>query len=84
MVVGVVADVAGDVGLLDAADPVLEAGGAGDRPRPGQGLLVAQERVEDRLALGVGAVGLAGELDVQVGQARRRTGTDHGSEPLAR
>ena len=63
MVVGVVGDVAGDVGLLDAADAVLEAGGAGHGPRPGQGLLVAQERVEDRLALGVDAVGLAGELD---------------------
>ena len=45
VVVGrVVGDVAGAVGLLDAADPVLEAGGARDRPRPGQRLGVAQVR----------------------------------------
>ena len=33
----VVGDVAGAVGLLDAADPVLEPGRARDRPRPGEG-----------------------------------------------
>jgi hypothetical protein len=68
VVVRVVGDVAGDVGLLDATDTVLEARGAGNGPRPGQRLGVAQERVEDGLALGVAAVGLAGERDVQVGE----------------
>ena len=34
VVLGVVAHVAGDVGLLEAADAVLEAGRAGDGPRP--------------------------------------------------
>ena len=38
MVVGVVGDVAGAVGLLEAADAVLEARGARDGPGPGQGL----------------------------------------------
>src|SRR5205085_6355667 len=43
VVVGrVVGDVAVTVALLQAADPVLQAGGAGDGPRTGQGLLVAQ------------------------------------------
>ena len=42
VVVRVVGDVAGAVGLLDAADPVLQARRAGHRPRPGQRLRVAQ------------------------------------------
>ena len=37
------------VALLQPADAVLEAGGAGDRPRAGQGLLVAQVGPEVRL-----------------------------------
>ena len=53
VVVGVVGDVAGDVGLLDAADAVLEPRGAGDRPRAGQRLGVAQVGVEDVVAVGV-------------------------------
>src|SRR5690606_15174904 len=35
VVVGVVGDVPRDVGLLDAADAVLQAGRTGDRPRAG-------------------------------------------------
>jgi hypothetical protein len=46
VVVRVVADVAGDVGLLEAADPVLEAGRARDRPLAGERLGVAVVRVE--------------------------------------
>ncbi len=49
VVVGVVGDLAGQVLLLDAADPVLEPGHAGRRPRAGQRLRVA----------GVGQEGLA-------------------------
>ena len=54
---GVVGDVAVALALLEAADAVLEPGGAGDRPRPGQGLLVAQVRPEllcDRAVRGPG------------------------------
>ena len=57
LVVGrIVADVAGDVLLLEAADAVLEAGRAGKRPGPGEPLvaLVGQERVAV-LAAGPGA-----------------------------
>ena len=46
VVVRVVADVAGDVGLLEAADAVLQAGRARDGPLPGEGLRVALVRVE--------------------------------------
>src|SRR5690606_9076891 len=57
VVVRVVGDVAGDVGLLDAADAVFRSGGARDGPGPGQSGRVTQERVEDRVAVVVGAVG---------------------------
>src|SRR6185295_140063 len=40
MVLRVVGDVAGQILLLEAADPVFQARGAGDRPRAGQGLVV--------------------------------------------
>ena len=82
VVVGrVVGDVAGPVGLLQAADAVLHAGRAGDRPRPGQRLRVAQVRQE----LAVLTVGLASRSRPpgQVGQVVDR-GTAHGSAPLAR
>ena len=46
VVVGVVADVAGDVRLLQAADAVLEAGRPGHGPRPGQGDWIAVVRME--------------------------------------
>ena len=49
-------------------------GGAGDRPRAGQRLRVAQVGVEDRLALVVGVVGLGGELDASGRAGRRRPG----------
>ena len=75
------------VALLQAADAVLEAGGAGDRPRAGQGLLVAQVGPEVRLALAVlvdgswlGPVAKAGSI---AGRSSS-SGIRHGSEPLAR
>ena len=70
MVVRVVADVAGAVGLLDAADAVLQARRARDGPRPGQRLGVAQ--VGQELPLVARAVGLGGELDA-AGRAGRST-----------
>ena len=80
VVVGrVVGDVAGAVALLEAADAVLEARRAGDGPRPGQGLLVAQvgpEVLGDRAVLGRGlVVGLGRELRVDARQRRRRPGS---------
>src|SRR4029077_8683011 len=45
VVLRVVRHVAGAVLLLDAADAVLETRRAGDRPRPRQGLRVAQIRL---------------------------------------
>ena len=53
VVVGVVGDGAGDVGLLEPADPVLETSGAGDGPRPGERLGIAAVRLE-RLAVRLG------------------------------
>ena len=84
VVVGrVVGDVAGAVGLLQPADAVLQPARAGDRPRPGQGLRVAQvgqelarpsrrrwARSRSRRAVRSGSSSTAG--------------TAHGSEPLAR
>ena len=77
VVVRVVADVAGDVGLLEAADPVLEAGRAGDGPLPGERLRVALVRVE------------APRVSVQFVDARCPAGPSiagicHGSAPVAR
>src|SRR2546430_7707264 len=57
MVVGVVADVAGDVLLLEPADAMLEAGRAGDRPRARECLLVAPVGLEV-LAVRLGEVRL--------------------------
>ncbi len=53
VVVRVVADVAQDVGLLEAADAVLQPGRAGHGPRSGQRRLIPQVRIE---ALALGAV----------------------------
>ena len=63
MVGRVVADVAGDVLLFQAADAVLQAGRAGERPGPGQPLvaLVRQERASP-------FDGRAGMLDLDLRQ----------------
>ena len=72
VVVGrVVGDVAVALALLEAADAVLEAGGAGDRPGPRQGLLVAQvgpEVLVARAAVGswLGSVAKSGSMARQV------------------
>ena len=50
VVLGVVGDRAGHVGLLEPADPVLEPGRAGNRPRPRERLGVARVRHELALA----------------------------------
>ncbi len=71
----VVADVAGAVLLLDAADAVHQAGGAGDGPRAGQ-FLVAHVRPEDVLTVLVERVGGAGEVDGNVGEV-----LDRGQQP---
>ena len=68
VVVGVVADVARDVGLLEAADAVLEARRARDGPRPGERLGVARVRPER-------AVALVGVVDRDVGQVGERPGS---------
>nr|QMS48061.1 hypothetical protein WG33_0260 [uncultured bacterium] len=69
LVVGrVVGDVAGPVRLLEAADAVLEARRARERPRPGQRLGVSLVGVVDGVAGVVGAVGLRGESGRDVGQ----------------
>ena len=78
----VVGDVAGDVLLLEAADAVLEARRARDRPGARQGLGVAPVGLE---VLGVGAV-----RDLGARQRRRRPGSARaprcwrGSRPRAR
>ena len=69
--------VAGDVRLLEPADPVLEPGRARDRPRAGERLGVAQVRLE-RLVAGLG------EGRRYVGQVGDTSGISHGSEPFAR
>ena len=70
---GVVGDVAVPVGLLEAADAVLEARRAGDRPRPGEGLLVAQ--VGPELARRVDALGSVAKSGSIAGQRRPRRGS---------
>ena len=65
----------GAVLLLDAADAVLEAGGAGDRPGAGQGLRVALVRPEDLGAVGA-VCGWAPARTAPAGPAvRRRPGS---------
>ena len=73
--VGVVGDVAGAVLLLEAADAVLEARRAGDRPGAGQGLRVA--------GVGLEALGLRCGSRPGGPAGRRRRGSCQGSEPLA-
>ena len=69
LVVGaVVGDVARAVGLLQTADPVLQTGHAGRRPRSGQRLLVPDVGPEDLGAVGIGVVGCGGEAGIDVGQ----------------
>ena len=63
VVLGVVADVAGAVLFLETADAVLEPGRAGDRPRAGERLGIAQVGPEL-----VAVVGLGGERHRDVGQ----------------
>ena len=74
------------VALLEAADAVLEARRAGDRPRPGQGLLVAQVGPELRVSSSVlvettwlGSVAKSGSI----AGSSASSGIRHGSEPLA-
>ena len=76
VVVRVVADVAGDVGLLEAADPVLEARRARDGPRPGEGLRVALVRVE--------ALGASVRFGTAMSGRSSSAGICHGSAPVAR
>ncbi len=65
VVVRVVADVAGHVGLLESADAMLEPRRAGYCPRPGKRLRVARIRLERR------RIGVPGDGDVgQVGGFR--------------
>ena len=74
VVVGrVVGDVAGAVGLLDAADPVLQARRAGDGPRPGQRLAGRAGRA-GRLSPSPVPLGSVAKSTLQVGQRRRRPG----------
>ena len=76
------------VALLQAADAVLEPRGAGDRPRPGERLLVAQVGPELLLLLALGglvvmwfgSVAKAGSI----AGSSSTSGMRHGSEPLAR
>ena len=68
VVARVVGDVAVAVALLEATDAVLETGGAGDRPRTREGLLVAQ--VGPEVGLGV-ARSLSTALVVGAGREGR-------------
>ena len=79
VVLGLVADVAGAVLLLDAADAVLEAGCARDGPRPGERVGVAEVRPELRRPW-LGSVANGTEMS---GSAST-SGSSHGSAPLAR
>ena len=78
VVVGVVRDVAGAVGLLEAADAVLEARRAGHGPRPRERLLVAEIRQERPFEFGsvANVVEMSGSDDT--------SGRSQGSEPFAR
>ena len=79
VVLGVVRDVAGLVLLLEAADAVLEARRAGDRPRPRERLgvaLVGEERVA--------VVRLRSRTRSRCRAASSTSGISHGSEPFAR
>ena len=76
VVVRVVADVAGDVGLLEAADAVLEAGRAGHGPRPGERLRVALVRPERGRR--------PWRSRPQMSGRSASVGICHGSEPVAR
>ena len=80
MVGRVVGDVAVAVGLLQAADAVLQPRGAGDRPGAGEGVAVAQVGPE---LVAVREFGRRGESGSTSGQLGRRPGCRHGSEPLA-
>ena len=68
VVVGVVAHVAGAVLLLDATDAVHQVGRAGQRPRAGQRVGIAEVGPEDLLARGQRVVGRRGEGGGDVGQ----------------
>ena len=72
VVVGLVADVAVAVVLLDAADAVLQPGGAGQRPRPGERLGVPQVGPVHLSTVGVGVVGLGRRTPPRCPAARRR------------
>ena len=75
VVAGIVGHRAGVLGLLHTADPVLQTGGARNRPRPGEGLGIAPVRVEHVVPGAVGAVRLGGELGIDRrdrGQVRDR------------
>ena len=74
VVVRVVGDVAGHRLFFEAADPMLQAGGAGDRPGPGEGLRLAQ--------VGMEPLGLGAEVGSRSGRSAT-SGSFQGSEPLA-
>ena len=77
VVLGVVRDVARLVRLLEAADPMLEPGRAGNRPRPRERVrvaLVGQERLAVR----------ASRTRPSIGSSAPTSGICHGSAPLAR
>ena len=78
MVVGVVRNVAAAIGFLDAADAVLKSGGAGDRPRAGEGLGIPQVGPE-LLAIGTVVIALGGEVRID-----RRQLTHIGKTPRLR
>ncbi len=84
VVLGVVGDGAGPVGLLQPADAVLEPGRAGHGPRSGEGLLVAQVGPELVGAVGRHVVRRGGEVRVDRRAAVTASGTSQGSEPFAR
>src|SRR5258708_34497813 len=63
VVIRVIGDRAGHVGLLDAADPVLEARSSGNGPGPGESLRIALEWEELGLVTGAAPFVRAGERE---------------------
>ena len=78
VVVGVVGDVAGALLLLEAADPVLEAGRPRQRPLAGERLRISYVRQKP-----LAVVRLGGECGEMSGRSAT-SGTSQGSEPFAR
>ena len=81
VVVGVVGHVAGHVGLLEPADPVLETRASPESPTAGR---ASDSSRRYGMNVAVRQFGSVANVDRDVRQRRRRRASSHGSEPFAR